>query len=412
MHNEQYKQFDCYKVLGISSKATPDEIKTAYRTSSRLSHPDKGGTHEAQVKVNTAYEILSDPISRQAHDTYWYSTTGSSTPRVQYSHPYSPPKATSRPSTTPFQSEDNKQKPFIKEPLIGLRNRILEEIDKKKDLIWHDLDKRAINIENTVLKKLSEKKQEARIIIIIGVILAFIILVSQYPILWLIELYLGWLLVKRLSAEQVGISSFTILDLSLGNNLHQAAQLLAKETCENEVNALNNHFSSLASLSELLLRSSTYDDSEEQVARRLAASFFIMGYYPINFDREDRALLFNDGENNILVRYRHRSGIATNIAYVEKLTFLMSFYKANRGFLFCSPGLSGNAAIYADTHSIKWYSIETMNNWIEQVLVSDYSGPKGDILVLLDKLNSFLGTISPVITARSRKYHFRTDWFR
>jgi len=82
-------------------------------------------------------------------------------------------------------------------------------------------------------------------------------------------------------------------------------------------------------------------------------------------------------------------------------------HSAARSFLFCSPGLSGNAENYANTHKVKWYTLETMNHWIEQVLVSDYSGPAGDVLMHLDKLRSFLATLSPAIAARSYKSRAR-----
>lgn len=119
-----------------------------------------------------------------------------------------------------------------------------------------------------------------------------------------------------------------------------------------------------------------------------------MGYTPLQFDRQNRTLLFTDGGERLLVRFRHRTGNATNITYVEKLLSLMLANGAARGFLFCSPGLSGNAENYANTKKIKWYTLEKINIWIDEVLVSDYSGPAGDALRNLDTLINFLTTIS------------------
>jgi curved DNA-binding protein len=70
MRNEQYKQFNCYKILGLAQNATPQEIYHAYKQASLRSHPDRGGSHDEMVKVNLAHEILSNPIERQAHDIY------------------------------------------------------------------------------------------------------------------------------------------------------------------------------------------------------------------------------------------------------------------------------------------------------------------------------------------------------
>jgi hypothetical protein len=80
-----------------------------------------------------------------------------------------------------------------------------------------------------------------------------------------------------------------------------------------------------------------------------------MGYTPSQYDNEMRTLLLTDGDEKLVVRFRHRAGPAINITYVERLQALMSIHKASHGMLFCSPGLSGNAAQYATQHGIKWY---------------------------------------------------------
>src|SRR5262245_5801377 len=67
-----WQEFDCYKALDIARSASPAEIRRAYYVVSKRAHPDAGGSHEAQVRVNHAYAILSDPVSRQAHDIFWF----------------------------------------------------------------------------------------------------------------------------------------------------------------------------------------------------------------------------------------------------------------------------------------------------------------------------------------------------
>lgn len=66
---------DYYKVLGVSRKATPTEIKKAYHQLALKYHPDKnsGNREEAERKfkeVSEAYDILSDEKKRSIFDTY------------------------------------------------------------------------------------------------------------------------------------------------------------------------------------------------------------------------------------------------------------------------------------------------------------------------------------------------------
>ena len=60
-----------YDTLNISPKATPTEIKQAYRRLAKLFHPDsKSETADSDkiIEVNAAYEVLSDPKRRHSYD--------------------------------------------------------------------------------------------------------------------------------------------------------------------------------------------------------------------------------------------------------------------------------------------------------------------------------------------------------
>lgn len=55
-------------MLGVSSDATGDEIKKAYRAKAKELHSDLGGDDADFMALQRAYEILSDPNKRQEYD--------------------------------------------------------------------------------------------------------------------------------------------------------------------------------------------------------------------------------------------------------------------------------------------------------------------------------------------------------
>ncbi|MFW6082936.1 MAG: VWA domain-containing protein [Chloroflexota bacterium] len=62
---------DLYGILGVSTDATPEEIKHAYRRLARRYHPDSREVHTATGlfrQVQEAYAVLHDSATRQAHD--------------------------------------------------------------------------------------------------------------------------------------------------------------------------------------------------------------------------------------------------------------------------------------------------------------------------------------------------------
>ncbi len=60
---------DYYLILGITSEATPDDIKDAYRRLAKEFHPDYyGDNHSPFLAIQEAYSVLSDPVKRQTHD--------------------------------------------------------------------------------------------------------------------------------------------------------------------------------------------------------------------------------------------------------------------------------------------------------------------------------------------------------
>jgi DnaJ-class molecular chaperone len=65
---------DPYADLGLAKGASEDEIKKAYRKAAMKNHPDKGGDPEKFKKIQSAYDILSDPEKKQNFDRFGTAT--------------------------------------------------------------------------------------------------------------------------------------------------------------------------------------------------------------------------------------------------------------------------------------------------------------------------------------------------
>ena len=62
---------DYYKILGLQSTATKEEIKKAYRKLALVFHPDRNkspNAHEKFIEINEAYLILFDDEAREKYD--------------------------------------------------------------------------------------------------------------------------------------------------------------------------------------------------------------------------------------------------------------------------------------------------------------------------------------------------------
>jgi len=64
---------DYYKTLGVDKKATPEEIKKAYRKLARQYHPDRNpGDKDAEAsfkEISQAHDVLGDPEKRKQYDS-------------------------------------------------------------------------------------------------------------------------------------------------------------------------------------------------------------------------------------------------------------------------------------------------------------------------------------------------------
>ncbi|SNS33340.1 DnaJ domain-containing protein [Noviherbaspirillum humi] len=71
-----------YDNLKVARDAPPEVIRAAYKTLSQKYHPDRNPGNAEAIRIiqiiNSAYEVLSDPVKRQEHDA-WIARTEAGT---------------------------------------------------------------------------------------------------------------------------------------------------------------------------------------------------------------------------------------------------------------------------------------------------------------------------------------------
>lgn len=63
---------DPYQMLGIERDADDQAIRTAYRKAAKSAHPDQGGDADQFARLQTAHELLKDPVRRKVYDDTGY----------------------------------------------------------------------------------------------------------------------------------------------------------------------------------------------------------------------------------------------------------------------------------------------------------------------------------------------------
>jgi len=63
---------ELYRLLEVDPDSTPSEIRRSFRKLAMRHHPDRGGSTEYFHKIRHAYDVLSNPESRQEYDEEFF----------------------------------------------------------------------------------------------------------------------------------------------------------------------------------------------------------------------------------------------------------------------------------------------------------------------------------------------------
>ena len=152
-----------YQILKIKSTATAQEIKQAYRRLVKEFHPDsqnENANHDQIIKLNAAYEILSDPEHRRLYDdslsnTREYRQEKSQTASQHY-----------RQNRQQYQEEEYFQSQWLKQvyaPINCLVDGIIEPLENEiEDLSADIFDDELMDIFMDYLENSRSKCNQAQ----------------------------------------------------------------------------------------------------------------------------------------------------------------------------------------------------------------------------------------------------------
>ena len=361
-----------YSLLGVSRRSSIQEIKSAFRKLSMKTHPDRGGSNEEQARVNNAYEILSDPERRRGYN----ESLSNMTVRT-------PEKPVNR-SRHADEWERSFRGSAVKE---SVRDRLREAVKRKSEEIRSGHSSRVEAVYADACRAFM-KIRSACFISASAALICSAAAVA-YPALWAGAVLSGYF-IARYSRYGDGDDAVFILHSEWRYRLKQQS----RKRVRREDDAMRAHLDNVSDCLDRMLsaaqKPSRAMDAEGTVLRRLLIHFFLMGYAPVSHDADARIVTVRGGDDAIAIRYRHRSGSPVNTAFVRKLYEYMEGNNIRKGYLFAAPGLSGNAAEFADSCVIAHYSIGELNSWIAGITSRYYPGPRGDIIECIDSFMKFI----------------------
>jgi tetratricopeptide (TPR) repeat protein len=115
---------ECYRLLQLTSVASQEEVKAAYRRLARQLHPDVNADHQAQeqfIRVTEAYKVLikiaaSRPVAVPLKTPAAQPTPQASAPKVKISVQRPEPQQSQPKQPQPSQTEPSQTEPSQTEP--------------------------------------------------------------------------------------------------------------------------------------------------------------------------------------------------------------------------------------------------------------------------------------------------------
>jgi molecular chaperone DnaJ len=157
-----------YQILEVSQAATQREIKQAYRRLAKQFHPDsqrETSDREKIIRINAAYEVLSDPQHRRAYDRQLITGSSEETSNQRYTRTVDAQNRYQRQRRTERAADDYSQQ-WLKEtysPIHCRISRILRSLDPQIEVLAADpFDDRLLSAFETYVVSCRTSLNQAR----------------------------------------------------------------------------------------------------------------------------------------------------------------------------------------------------------------------------------------------------------
>jgi hypothetical protein len=384
MAEATWREFNCYEVLGVAEDATLAEIRAAYRDATRRAHPDRGGSHDAQVKVNLAFEVLSGGL-RSEHDAFWR------TRRVRRS-------TSERSAPRRFTRTGNLENLWSRggDRLSDGRNgggfaaAVEARLTQERQRLQDDVAFRERALIEEATKKLSRARVESLVALGLAILGSWGAL--RLPLLWVFVALLLIPLARRIYGVGWQGQRFSVLDLRL-QAVRDHARTLAQASADRDAAPLAGHAQALVELKTLLNMPNTESDTALHLARRLAAAFFLIGYTPVRWQEADERLIVVRGDSEVALQVRPSGKQSLSVTQIDRLLSELRAARQREAYLFVLSKVSARARERAGESGVRCFDLAELNEWIPSLLTSGYRGPGGDPLSALTRLRHFLQSL-------------------
>ena len=395
MSDVAWKEINCYEVLGVSEDATVAEIRAAYRDATRRAHPDRGGSHDAQVQVNLAFETLSGPL-RPEHDAFWRgrrarrTSVGREEPGT--ASPRNGPRRFTRTGNLDNLWSRTGDKLTDGRTGGGFSSAVEARLAQERQRLQGDLEFRQQTLFSEFEKVLKKARLEAGLALFAFLLLAGIAI--RFPLTWILALAVLVPLGRRALGVNLRGERVSALSPGASEAARRSAQALAQASVERDAGGLGIYADALRDLTELLQRPTRPTDNLAPVAARLAGAFFLLGYLPLRWEPERERLLVSRSGSEVVVQLRASDGRALSITQVDRFLKHLASQGRREAYLFSLPGLSDNARERAGNAGVRSFDLPELNEWIPSLLTTGYRGPGGDPLAALLKLRHFVQNLA------------------